>query len=189
MESLATLRHPVARREPRVRLLLADADARLRSLVASRACEHVDALIVLEAGDGAEAIRIGLQQRPQLALLDVDMPRLGGIEVAMTLRELRPQMRLALQSADSHAHRDRARECRLPLFDKLEIDRAYVWLELRAQSLIERPSYWQKRSIECSTCGYGIARPVPPRRCPMCQRQDTWIFSPRRPYTAQSGLL
>jgi CheY-like chemotaxis protein len=56
--------------------------------------------------------------------LDVDMPRLGGIEVAMTLRELRPQMRLALQSADSHAHRDRARECRLPLFDKVEIDRA-----------------------------------------------------------------
>ena len=114
------------------------------------------------------------------------MPRLGGIEAALTLRELRPQMRLALQSADPHAHRDRARECRLPLFDKLELERAYVWLELRAQSFIEVPAFEEKRGLECCACGYGIARSVPPERCPMCQREDTWILSPRRPYTAHS---
>jgi hypothetical protein len=28
--------------------------------------------------------------------------------------------------------------------------------------------------LECSVCGYGAARAVPPERCPMCQREGTW---------------
>jgi len=188
MESLAAPRQPHADRQPRVQLLLADVDARLRSLVAARACELIDALVVLEAGDGAEAIQIGLQQHPQLALLDVTMPRLGGIEVAVMLRELRPQMRLALHTADPRAYRERARECRLPLFDKLEFDRAYGWLELQVHSVVAPRALPQKRSLVCSACGYGIARSAPPERCPMCQREIPWIHSPWRPYTAGRGF-
>lgn len=121
-------------------LLLADDDERLRSLLAARARHAVDALLVLEADDGAEAIQIGLQRAPQFALLDVNMPRLGGVEAAITLRELQPQMRIALHSADPLAHRERAREWQLPLFDKLELDRICGWLEVQAQSLVELPA-------------------------------------------------
>lgn len=187
MESLAALRQPHADQHPRVQLLVADDDARMRSLVAARACDLVDALVVLEAADGAEAIQIGLQRTPQLAILDVNMPRLGGIEVAMTLRELRPQIRLALHTADPLTHRERARECRLPLFDKLELDRVFSWLVLHAQSFVE-PHALQQRNLECSACGYGIARAVPPERCPMCQREDPWIHSLWWPFTAGRGL-
>lgn len=186
MERLAALRQPPRDRQPRVQLLVADDDARMRSLVAARACDVVDALVVLEAADGAEAIQIGLQRRPQLALLDVNMPRLGGIEVAMTLRELRPQTRLALQTADPLKHRERAHECRLPLFDKLELDRVFGWLKLQARSFVEPRE--QKRSLACSACGYGIARAVPPERCPMCQGEDMWIHSPWRPFTTDRGF-
>jgi len=178
MESLSALRRPHADRRPRVQLLVADDDAGLRSLLAARACEVVDALVVLEAGDGAEAIQLGLQLKPQVALLDVNMPRLDGIEVAITLRELLPEMRLALHTADPVVHRDRARECRLPLFDKLRLERAFAWLELQAQSFVEPRAPQQRRSFECVACGYGIARSVPPERCPMCQGKDTWIGSP-----------
>lgn len=188
MESLAALRQPHADRQPHVRLLLADDDASLRSLMAARAYAIADALVVLEAGDGAEAIQIGLQRQPQLALIDVNMPRLGGIAVAMTLRELRPQMRLALHTADPLAHRDRARECGLPLFDKLELDRVVGWLERQTQSFAEPSALRQRRSLECSACGYGIVRSVPPSRCPMCQREDAWIHSPWRPYAADRGF-
>jgi CheY-like chemotaxis protein len=124
-------------REPRVQLLLADDDAQLRTLVAAWARNTVAALAVLEAEDGAEAIQLGLQRTPQIALIDVNMPRLGGIDVAITLRELQPQMRLALQTGDPAAHRERARACGLPLFDKLELDRAIRWLESQARWFAE----------------------------------------------------
>jgi CheY-like chemotaxis protein len=188
MESLAFQRQPQVDEQPHVQMLVADDDARMRSLVAARACDVVDALVVLEAADGAEAIQIGLQRTPQLALIDVNMPRLGGIEVAMTLRELRPQMRLALHSADPSTHRERARECRLPLFDKLEIDRLFGWLELQAHCFVEPRARQQKRSLECSACSYGIACAFPPERCPMCRREDTWTHSPWRPFTADRGF-
>jgi CheY-like chemotaxis protein len=189
MKSLAAPRQLDALCEPRLKLLLADDDDRLRALEAGRACEVVEGLIVLEAKNGAEAIQIGLQQRPQLALLDADMPRVGGIEVAMTLRELQPQMRLALQTADPPAYRGRARECRLPLFDKLQLDRVFNWLELQAQSFVEARILQPKRRFECSACGYSIARSVPPERCPMCQREDTWINSRWRSYSADYGFV
>jgi CheY-like chemotaxis protein len=93
VESLAAVSEAASReREPRVQLLLADDDAMLRSLVAARVRSTVTALAVLEAKDGAEAIQLGLQQRPQIALIDVNMPRVGGIEAAITLRDLQPQM-------------------------------------------------------------------------------------------------
>jgi CheY-like chemotaxis protein len=167
-------------------LLLADDDAGVRSLVAARARETVEALAVLEAEDGREAMRIGLEQRPQIALLDVNMPGLGGVEVALELRELQPQMRLALQTADPLRHRDRARAYRLPLFDKLDLDRAVAWLEAQARWWTEaplRPRRLQKLSLACSACGYGIARSTPPERCPLCQGEGTWIHAPWRPFT------
>jgi rubrerythrin len=39
-------------------------------------------------------------------------------------------------------------------------------------------------ALTCSACGYGIARPSPPERCPMCHREGTWIHRPWRPFTA-----
>lgn len=173
----------------RLSLLLADDDARLRSLLAARARDAVEELTVFEAEDGAEAVQVGLQQRPHLALLDVQMPRLGGIEAAITLRELHPQMRLALCTADPDAHRERARRQRLPLFDKLKVERALRWLELQGEAcshppLRARPA--QKLSLECSVCGYGVSCSAPPERCPMCQHERTWIHTPWRPFSVRA---
>jgi len=186
MNNVVPLSRSSSRTRERIDLLLADEDAVLRSLVASRACDAVGGLSVHEAADGAEAVRIGLQQRPQLALLDVNMPRLGGIEVATTLRGLQPQMRLALHSADPDRHRERAREQRLPLFDKLELDRTLDWLEAGARSYTGRPGALQRRSLRCSACGYGIVRAVPPERCPMCHADASWDNAPWRPFAVTS---
>ena len=65
--------------------------------------------VVGEASAGAEAVQLGLQQHPLIALLDVSMPRLGGVEAALTLRSLRPTMEIALQSGDAEEYRDRFR--------------------------------------------------------------------------------
>jgi rubrerythrin len=48
-----------------------------------------------------------------------------------------------------------------------------------------RPGRLQTIALTCSACGYGIARRMPPERCPMCQREATWIHRPWRPFTGQ----
>ena len=182
MEDLAVLPHSSpSEHGPRLQLLLADGDAQMRSLLATCARDRVEAIAVLEAEDGVEAVQLGLQQRPQIALLDINMQKLGGIEVALALRELQPQMRLAVQTADPHTHRDVACANRPPLFDKLERDRSLGWLEVQAQSCAGgqlQPRLPQKRNLECSSCGYGIFCSTPPERCPMCQAEDAWIQAP-----------
>jgi len=184
MQSLA----PMTQRKrlddgPAIELLVADDDPAVRSLLASRARAAIQALTVLEAEDGAQAIQIGLQRRPRLALLDVDMPRLGGIEAAITLRGLQPRMRLALHTSNPGAWRGRARDHRLALFDTLELDQAVRWLELQARTAARRrPRADAWMSLTCSACGYGVARAEPPDRCPMCHDSAAWIPRWRPPF-------
>jgi DNA-binding NarL/FixJ family response regulator len=50
-----------------------------------------DLKLVHEAGDGEEALRLTRELRPAVAILDLDMPKLGGLEVAAgILRERLP---------------------------------------------------------------------------------------------------
>jgi rubrerythrin len=43
----------------------------------------------------------------------------------------------------------------------------------------------QKHNLACTVCGYGIARRLPPERCPMCQSRGTWSHSAWRPFSAR----
>lgn len=45
--------------------------------------------VVCEAGDGAAALRLAEESRPQVAVLDIDMPRMNGFEVARELKNRR----------------------------------------------------------------------------------------------------
>lgn len=71
-----TLRVVLADDEPLVR-------ERLRALVGARG----DCTLVAECADGAEAVSVIERERPDLALLDVQMPELDGFEVLDALRE------------------------------------------------------------------------------------------------------
>jgi hypothetical protein len=41
---------------------------------------------------------------------------------------------------------------------------------------------FEPHSLVCSACSYGVARPVPPERCPMCGQSGAWRHSSRRPF-------
>lgn len=166
-----------------VQLLVADDDAAARLQLALFAREIAGEIAVLEAEDGAEAIRLGLQRGPDIALLDINMPRLGGIEAAVTLRELQPRMRVGLRTGDPLTHRERADDYGLPLFGKLELERTLSWLRAEVQLCIERhlePEARRKCAFVCGICGYGALRVGAPDRCPMCQAENAWVLAPGR---------
>jgi CheY-like chemotaxis protein len=169
-----------------VTILVADDEPSFMSLLMVRLRNSVAGAELLQAIDGAEAVRLGLQRHPRIALLDVCMPRLGGIEAALTLRSLRPAMEIALQSADAEDHRVRAAELGLLLFDKRDLEQPLAWIEARARepralgdrSPPDEGSLLSTREQRCSRCGYRIACSTAPTRCPMCQTSSPWVPTP-----------
>jgi CheY-like chemotaxis protein len=164
----------------RVRVLVADDDRAVRAHFVALLGNANGIASTLEAADGAEAVRVGLQLRPEIAVLDLNMPRLSGVEAAQTLTALRPSMRIALQSSDPDSLRAQAGGLGLPLFDKLECERLLHWVEAQARScgprVDETVSVLARRlDLTCSMCGYGIVSGKPPERCPMCHVDAAWI--------------
>jgi len=53
-----------------------------------------DLRLVHEAGDGEEALRVARQLKPAVAILDLDMPKLSGLEVAAAMQRERLPVRI-----------------------------------------------------------------------------------------------
>lgn len=70
----------------RLRLLLVDDSAAIRSLVSSALADQPDIEIVGVATDGRAALQLVPQVRPDVILLDVEMPVLDGLETLAALR-------------------------------------------------------------------------------------------------------
>ena len=164
----------------RVRVLVADDDRAVRAKFVALLWNANGIASTLEAADGAEAVQVGLQVRPEIAVLDLNMPRLSGVEAAQTLTALRPSMRIALQSSDPDSLRAHAGGLGLPLFDKLECERLVHWVEAQARSCGPRvdetvSALARRLDLTCSMCGYGIVSRKPPERCPMCHVDAAWM--------------
>jgi DNA-binding NarL/FixJ family response regulator len=64
-----------------------------------------DLMVVAEAGDGREAVRLALEGEIDLAVLDVAMPGLTGLQAAAELKRRRPELRtLMLSMYDSEQY-------------------------------------------------------------------------------------
>jgi CheY-like chemotaxis protein len=164
----------------RVRVLVAEDDRAVRAHFVALLGNANGIASTLEAADGAEAVQVGLQLRPEIAVLDLNIPRLSGVEAAQTLTALRPSMRIALQSSDPDSLRAHAGGLGLPLFDKLECERLVHWVEAQARSCGPRvdetvSALARRLDLTCSMCGYGIVSRNPPERCPMCHVDAAWM--------------
>ncbi|HEU5416673.1 MAG TPA: response regulator [Streptosporangiaceae bacterium] len=73
-----------------MKILIAEDSATVRQLVTGRLA--ADGYQVVEAADGAQALYLARQERPDLIVLDKVMPACDGFEVVRTLRES-PQTR------------------------------------------------------------------------------------------------
>lgn len=82
----------------RAKILLADDHEMVRSGLKLVVDSEPDLSVVAEAGDGAEALEIALREEIDLAVLDVSMPRLTGLQVAAELHTRRPELRTLMLS-------------------------------------------------------------------------------------------
>jgi DNA-binding NarL/FixJ family response regulator len=80
------------------RILLADDHALVRSGLRRVLEAEPDLDVVAEAGDGAEALQLALTQEFDVAILDVSMPKLTGLQAARRIHEQRPEMQVLILS-------------------------------------------------------------------------------------------
>jgi DNA-binding NarL/FixJ family response regulator len=74
----------------RIRVLVADDHRSARAAVRAILEEESDFEVCAEAGDARGAVRLALAERPDICLLDVDMPG-GGIKAAAEISEALPE--------------------------------------------------------------------------------------------------
>ena len=77
-----------------IRLLLADDQALVRGALAALLDLEADLQVVAEVGRGDEVLDAAREHRPDVALLDVEMPGLDGIAATEVLRAALPEVRV-----------------------------------------------------------------------------------------------
>jgi DNA-binding NarL/FixJ family response regulator len=81
-----------------IRVLLADDHAVVRRGLKMVLESEDDLRVVSEASDGSEAVRRAIQDDVDLAVLDLSMPGMSGLQVTRELLRLRPQVRVVILS-------------------------------------------------------------------------------------------
>jgi DNA-binding NarL/FixJ family response regulator len=71
-----------------IRLLIADDHPIVRNGLSFKITQDARFKIVAEAGDGETALRLIQEMQPDIAILDIDMPKLDGLQVARKIVEL-----------------------------------------------------------------------------------------------------
>ena len=81
-----------------MRLVIADDHGVVRGGLRLLLDRQPDMEVVGEAADGAEAVAETLARRPDLAILDVAMPRAGGLEATREIKALAPEVDVLILS-------------------------------------------------------------------------------------------
>ena len=79
-----------------IRVVIADDHRILREGVKALLAEHPDIQVVGSAEDGRQAIDLCLQLDPDVLLMDIAMPGLGGLEATLELRQKHPRTRILI---------------------------------------------------------------------------------------------
>ena len=74
----------------KIRILLADDHVLVRQGTRELLEQEEDMEVVAEAGDGEEAVQLATSHRPDVAIMDIAMPKLNGIEATRQIKALHP---------------------------------------------------------------------------------------------------
>ena len=91
-----------------IRILLADDNEFVRRAICSVLQVDANFRIICEVGDGVEAIEKSRELQPDVVLLDVSMPQIGGFEAARQILTVAPQTEIVLLTEHAVAEMARA---------------------------------------------------------------------------------
>lgn len=83
---------------PVLQVLIIDDHSLVRSAIKTLLNQYPQFRVVAEAGCGLEALQLAKKWRPDIILLDIELPDLSGVEVAKRLLQLHPFRIIALTS-------------------------------------------------------------------------------------------
>ncbi|MFC2071237.1 response regulator [Chloroflexota bacterium] len=93
------LRSKDGRRLGKIKILIADDHAVVREGTRQILEKEPDLDVVAEAGDGEEAVQLAGSFKPDVAIIDIAMPKLDGIEATKQIKALYPAIAVLILSA------------------------------------------------------------------------------------------
>ena len=93
---------------PTIRVLCADDHRLMREGIARIVGVQRDMTVVAQASDGEQAVAQFLQHRPDVTLMDLEMPKMNGVRAIQEIRNHQPQARivvLTMYHGDEDIHR------------------------------------------------------------------------------------
>jgi two-component system, NarL family, response regulator len=93
---------------PTIRVLCADDHRLMREGIARIVGVQPDMTVVAQASDGEQAVAQFLQHRPDVTLMDLEMPKMNGVRAIQAIRNHQPQARivvLTMYHGDEDIHR------------------------------------------------------------------------------------
>ena len=83
----------------KIRILVADDHPTFRDGLCRFIEEESDLEVVAKAMDGEETVRLAKELKPDVAIIDVAMPKMNGIEAAKQIKAMYPEMAILMVSA------------------------------------------------------------------------------------------
>jgi CheY-like chemotaxis protein len=97
---------------PAIRVLVVEDSEPFRKFICSPLGKRPELQIVGEVSDGLEAVQKAEELQPDLILLDIGLPTLGGIEAARRIRKLSPESLILFVSQNTSVHVVQGALCR-----------------------------------------------------------------------------
>jgi two-component system LytT family response regulator len=163
--------------ETRLRIVIADDERPARSYLAAMLRSFPDVDLIGEASNGAEAVELIERHRPDLALLDLQMPEVDGLGVVRLLRKDRLPLVAFVTAYDEYA----VKAFELNAVDYLlkPVDRSRLRETLnRAQERLERADLRESEAehVKAAAADYEAAvKPAYLERIPVRQRDEIVI--------------
>lgn len=89
-----------------LRIAIVDDNELFRKFLRYMVARIPQAVVAGEAPDGQEAVRLIAATRPDLAIIDIEMPVLNGLEATLIIKRMVPHTRVMVISAAANANED-----------------------------------------------------------------------------------